>query len=287
MVGTGVFTSLGYQVADIQTGFSIVLLWVLGGVLALCGATTYTELGSALPRSGGEYTILSKLIHPAMGFIAGWISVTVGFAAPASLAAIALASYLQTLVPDLPVNHVAASFILILGIIHAFSLRTGLQVQNYSTAFKILLMITLIVAGFMVGNEAVDITVLPQASSVGEIFSGPFAVSLIFVSYAFVETGWVAAALYIADHMFFAMAIGINSYFHKIADPKDIASTAGVSFTINHIAAVVIPVLFGLLWMQSSSLVFLAGAVLAAISLGLALLVPSREILLQTEQSVN
>ncbi|OOY98468.1 MFS transporter [Solemya velum gill symbiont] len=98
----------------------------------------------------------------------------------------------------------------------------------------------------------------------------------IFVSYAFVETGWVAAVLYVVDHLLFAMAIGINSYFHKIADPKDIASTAGVSFTINHIAAVVIPVTFGLIWMVSPSSVFLAGAGMAVVSLGLALMVPSK-----------
>ncbi|OOY41548.1 hypothetical protein BOV91_10915 [Solemya velum gill symbiont] len=98
----------------------------------------------------------------------------------------------------------------------------------------------------------------------------------IFVSYAFVETGWVAAVLYVVDHLLFAMAIGINSYFHKIADPKDIASTAGVSFTINHIAAVVIPVTFGLIWMVSPSSVFLTGAGMAVVSLGLALMVPSK-----------
>lgn len=99
-----------------------------------------------------------------------------------------------------------------------------------------------------------------------------FGLIVIFISYAYVQTSWVAAVLYVADHLFFSMAIGINSYFHKIADPKNIASTAGVSFTINHVAAVVIPVLFGLLWMYSSSAVFLAGAGMAIASLGLAFL---------------
>lgn len=97
---------------------------------------------------------------------------------------------------------------------------------------------------------------------------------VIFIAYAFVEVGWAAALLYVVDHLFFAMAIGINSYFHKIADPRDLASSAGVSFTINHIAAVVIPALFGMLWMVSPSWVFLAGAVMAVVSLGLARLVP-------------
>ncbi|MCB1829966.1 MAG: MFS transporter [Chromatiaceae bacterium] len=97
---------------------------------------------------------------------------------------------------------------------------------------------------------------------------------VIFSAYAFVDIAWVAALLYIADHLFFAMAIGIRSYFQKIADPADIASSAGVAFSINHIAAVIIPVLFGVLWLTSPAAVFLAGAVMALISLALARLIP-------------
>lgn len=96
----------------------------------------------------------------------------------------------------------------------------------------------------------------------------------IFTAYAFVEIAWMAAILFVLDHIFYAMAIAIRSYFKKIADPADMASTASVAFTINHIAAVVIPVSFGLLWMVSPAAVFLAGAVLAACSLVLARLVP-------------
>ena len=98
---------------------------------------------------------------------------------------------------------------------------------------------------------------------------------VIFVSYAFVELAWVAGLLYVLDHLLFAMAIAIESYFKKIADPRDIASTAGVSFTINHIAAVVIPVVFGFIWMESHGAVFLMGAAMAFASLLLARLVPA------------
>lgn len=97
---------------------------------------------------------------------------------------------------------------------------------------------------------------------------------LVFVSYAFVNDAKLAAGLYIIDHLFFSMAIAINSYFQKIADPKDIAATSGVSFTINHIAAVVIPVSFGLLWMTSSAAVFLLGAAMALVSFILARKIP-------------
>ena len=101
----------------------------------------------------------------------------------------------------------------------------------------------------------------------------------IFVAYAFVEIAWLAAALYILDHLFFALAIAIKSYFRKIADPADIAATAGVSFTINHIAAVTMPWMLGLIWVADAdgrTTVFLIGAVMAAMSLSFSLLIPSR-----------
>ncbi len=99
---------------------------------------------------------------------------------------------------------------------------------------------------------------------------------IIFVAYAFVNDAFVAGTLYVIDHLFFAIAIAIKTYFQKIADPADIASTAAVGFTINHIAAVIIPAVFGLIWLSSPSLVFLMGAGMAMVSLALAFLVPAR-----------
>ncbi|ACJ30718.1 Conserved hypothetical protein [Shewanella piezotolerans WP3] len=98
--------------------------------------------------------------------------------------------------------------------------------------------------------------------------------TLVFVSYALVEHAEIAAALYVIDHLLFAMAIAVKTYFQKIADPKDIAATMSVSFTINHIAAVVIPALLGLLWLTSPALVFYIGAGFAVCSLILAINVP-------------
>jgi len=114
----------------------------------------------------------------------------------------------------------------------------------------------------------------------------------IFTAYAFVDTAWVAALLYVADHVLFAMAIAIRSYFQKIADPADIAASSGVAFTINHIAAVVIPAAFGLLWLISPAAVFLCGTAIACISLLLARLVPEqpepgRETLLTPEPATE
>ena len=96
----------------------------------------------------------------------------------------------------------------------------------------------------------------------------------VFLGYAFVATPWIAVGLYIVDHLFFAMSIAIKTYFQKIADPADIASSIGVGFTINHITSVVIPALFGFLWIVSPAAVFLIGAAMAALSLALARMVP-------------
>jgi len=101
MIGTGVFTSLGFQLLDIQSGFVILLLWTVGGLSALCGALCYAELGAALPRSGGEYNFLSQIYHPMAGFISGWVSATVGFAAPTALAALTFGSYFSSTFPGL------------------------------------------------------------------------------------------------------------------------------------------------------------------------------------------
>ncbi len=98
---------------------------------------------------------------------------------------------------------------------------------------------------------------------------------IVFICYGLVTNAYIAAFLYIIDHMFFALALAINTYFQKIADPKDIASSAGVSFTINHIAAIFVPVLLGFLWIYSHSLVFYIGAIFAFLSLIATQFIPS------------
>ena len=99
MIGVGVFTSLGFQVKDIPSGFSILLLWTVGGIVALCGVFSYSELGAMFPRSSGEYNFLGRAYHPAFGFLAGWVSATVGFAAPVALAAMAFGEYAKSVMP--------------------------------------------------------------------------------------------------------------------------------------------------------------------------------------------
>ncbi len=187
MIGTGVFTSLGFQLNDIQSVFPLLMLWIIGGVVALCGALSYSELGAALPRSGGEYHLLSRIIHPSIGFAGGFVSATVGFSAPAVLAAIALGNYLAAVFPSFEPMWVAFFIILFFHILHAFSLKWGTFFQGWSTAVKVGLILIFIFAGFMVNNHQV-ISILPKPGDIKLIMSSGFAVSLVWVYYAY--TGW-------------------------------------------------------------------------------------------------
>ena len=197
MVGSGVFTTLGFQVAEIRSTFAIMMVWLVGGVIALCGALTYGELGAALPRSGGEYHLLRRVYTPALGFLSGWVSATVGFAGPSALAAMALASYTATFIPGIPENHLAAGVVLGFSLIHASSLQAGTTFQNLLTVLKVCLILGFVGAAFTV-DQVQGITLWPQAGDVGLITGPAFAIALIFVSYAY--TGW-NAAIYIAGEI--------------------------------------------------------------------------------------
>ena len=197
MVGSGVFTTLGFQVAEIRSTFAVMMVWLVGGVIALCGALTYGELGAALPRSGGEYHLLRRVYTPALGFLSGWVSATVGFAGPSALAAMALASYTGTFIPGIPENHLAAGAVLGFSLIHASSLQVGTTFQNLLTVLKVGLILGFVGAAFTV-DQVQGITLWPQAGDVGLITGPAFAIALIFVSYAY--TGW-NAAIYIAGEI--------------------------------------------------------------------------------------
>lgn len=192
MIGTGVFTSLGYQLLDIQSGFVLILLWVVGGITALCGALTYAELGSALPRSGGEYNFLSEIYHPAAGFVSGWVSATIGFAAPTALAAITFGEYLQAVVPALSPTWLAIGLVLVLTAVHASTRRSSGGVQRAFTVLKVLLILLFCLSAWMlVKAPQSDMRFLPGPGDLSLTLSGAFAVALIFVNYAY--TGWNAA----------------------------------------------------------------------------------------------
>jgi len=196
IIGTGVFTSLGFQVADLQSGFALLMLWIVGGIAALCGALCYGELSAALPRSGGEYHFLSEIYHPAVGFMAGFISATVGFAAPIALAAMAFGKYFRG-VFDFG-SPVLLSFVLVwmVALFHFGNLRLGSAFQNLWTIVKLLLVGVLIGAGLLI-EEKQPITFFPHAADTMSIFSGAFAVALVYVMYSY--SGWNASSYIIGE----------------------------------------------------------------------------------------
>jgi APA family basic amino acid/polyamine antiporter len=217
MVGVGVFTSLGFQVKDIASGFSLILLWVVGGVVALCGAAAYSELAGMFPRSSGEYNFLARSYHPAVGFMAGWLSATVGFAAPIALAAMAFGHYFKAAVPGLPALDLGiaipwphgfelrVTWELMLGLgvawlvtlVHLRGVRYGSIFHNVWTVLKLALIIAFLVAGATYANPQ-PISFAPSAADLGYVASAPFAISLVFVMYSY--SGWNAAT-YIAGEI--------------------------------------------------------------------------------------
>jgi APA family basic amino acid/polyamine antiporter len=196
MVGTGIFTSLGFQVTYLESPFALLMLWVVGGVMALCGALTYGELGAALPRSGGEYHLLSQIYHPSLGFLAGWISATLGFAGPIALAAIAFGEYTSAVYPALSTTHLAAGIVIVTSLIHGTSVRWGSWFQNGFTALKVLLILVFIGAAATADPQHA-LSVMPAATDWAAVASPGFAVSLVFVSYAY--TGWNAAVYIVGE----------------------------------------------------------------------------------------
>ena len=196
MVGTGVFTTLGLQAAGVADGFALLMLWALGGLVALCGALSYAELAAALPRSGGEYHFLARIYHPVLGNLAGWISVTVGFAAPVALAAMALGRYAAALWPLSP-QGVAVAAVFGVTLFHAIDVRLGQGFQNLSTAIKVGVIALFCAVGLAAVPVPGSLLLLPSSASLEAILTPAFGISLVYVSYAY--SGWNAAAYLINE----------------------------------------------------------------------------------------
>lgn len=197
MIGTGVFTSLGYQLPAISDFAAIIALWLVGGVVALFGAFAYSELGAALPRSGGEYNFLSEIYHPAVGFLSGWVSATIGFAAPIAAASWALGKYFSTVVPGFSPQLIGAVVIVLVTIIQSINYAIGGGFQTVATAIKVLLIIVFIIFGLLCACNT-HISIVPTTQTYHDIFSAPFAISLVYVSFAY--SGWNASS-YIAGEV--------------------------------------------------------------------------------------
>ncbi len=196
IIGTGVFTSLGFQLLDVQNTWSIVLLWVLGGIFALIGAFTFAELGTHFQELGGDYIYLSRIFHPFVGYLYAWASLTVGFSAPIALTAIAMADYLAPLGWGKGLEWLGIGLILILSTVHSFSVRQSGRFQDFSFLFKILFVLVLITVGLWA--LPVEVNALQWDNSwKREVGLPGFAVALIYVTYAY--TGWNQAAYIVTE----------------------------------------------------------------------------------------
>ncbi|WP_419869493.1 APC family permease [Chryseobacterium sp. CT-SW4] len=197
MIGTGVFTTLGFQLMDITNTYSIILLWVIGGILALFGTFCYAELGIYFKGNGGDYIYLSKTYHPMLGYLVSWVSLIIGFSSPVALAALAMSKYLSGFNYDFG-NGFAILVIFLVSISLSFSLKVSSRFHNSFTLVKILFIIILIIAGVGLSEPQIGNSLNYDTSWKNEIMMPAFATSLVFVTYSY--TGWNSAS-YIAGEI--------------------------------------------------------------------------------------
>lgn len=208
MIGTGIFTSIGYQVIEggIPDAFSIVVIWLLGGVLSLCGATVYGEIATRIRKSGGEYSFLTEIYHPLLGFISGWISIFVGFAAAIASLAIASSEYFAPIL-GADAEHFslfglklettkwfATLLVLVVALIQLSGVKRSSIFQNVVTYFKLALIVCFLILPFLFASnyEASGVSFAPSKDSWSTIFSSAFAGSLVWVMFAY--SGWNASS---------------------------------------------------------------------------------------------
>lgn len=197
MIGTGVFTSVGFQVAGLPSAPPVLSLWLIGGIVSLCGALCYAELVAMMPRSGGEYHLLRESYHPVVGFMAGWISLVAGFAAPIALAASAFAKYAHAFGIPGHEQMLAASLVLLVAAVNLGSDKILSRFLSGFTVMKVVLILAFIAgAVFLPGGVHNDL--LPRAGDKALFMSPAFAISLVYVMYAY--EGW-NGAVYVAGEV--------------------------------------------------------------------------------------
>ena len=191
MIGTGVFTTSGFLLADLKSPRTVLAVWLVGGVIAMLGALSYGALARRIPESGGEYMFLSRTLHPLAGNIAGWVSLVVGFSAPLAAAAFAFGAYAKPWLPGWRPQ--VAGTVLVLGFtaLHAAHVQRGAWVQNAAVVLKVVLI------GFFVAFGLTRLR-FPEATGAPSSPVSDFAISLIWVSFSY--SGW-NAAIYIGGEV--------------------------------------------------------------------------------------
>jgi APA family basic amino acid/polyamine antiporter len=208
MIGVGVFTTSGFALADLGSRPRVLAAWILGGLLATCGALSYGTLAKRFPESGGEYHFLAKILHPMAGFLAGWVSLLAGFAAPTAAAALGLQAYLApSLGTDFQAHWIATAAILITSLQHGFGVTAGVRIQNTIVALKLLGLFSFLSYGAWALASRAETTLeqvattLPAATTTAAADAfpfGAFAVSLVWISFSY--SGW-NAVVYIAGEI--------------------------------------------------------------------------------------
>jgi len=206
MIGSGIFTTSGLLLRDLQNPLLMLLLWAIGGIIALCGALSYGELGAAFPHAGGEYVFLSRLFHPLAGFLSGWVSFFAGFSAPIAASAIGFSEYLARTIPQLnqPSNLgviisagltkkiIAIIIILFFTLIHLRGISFGAKVQNFLTLGKIGLIVFLMSLGFASSRGDWSHLRVDEPTSFSFASLKVIGLSLMWVMFAY--SGWNASA---------------------------------------------------------------------------------------------
>jgi APA family basic amino acid/polyamine antiporter len=193
MIGAGVFLSSGFMAQDLGPA-AILLAWLIGALLALAGASAYSALAVLVPRSGGEYRYLSDLLHPSLGYLAGWASLLFGFSAPMAIDAMAAGAFAATLVAGVDPLRVGAAIVVALTAVHASGLSLSRRTQNTLVAVKASLVVAFVVVGLAFGRNAWPAWTPPSAAPGFPL--GAFMRGLFFIAFAF--SGWNAAA-YVAE----------------------------------------------------------------------------------------
>lgn len=197
MIGTGVFTTTGFLVADIRSIPAVLVAWCLGGLVALCGAVTYAELSRTFPNNGGEYQLLTRIYHPSIGFLSGCASFVVGFSAPIAVSAMAFGEYLNGVLPDVPKRPAAVGLVVLLALLQAKWPTLGNRFQNIFTLGKVGLILAFVVGGLSLADWS-HLSKPSEVSVAAAVASPAFAVGLVYISFTY--AGWNAAA-YVAGEL--------------------------------------------------------------------------------------
>jgi APA family basic amino acid/polyamine antiporter len=204
MIGAGIFTTTGYLMNMLGNPVVMLALWLTGGLTAFCGALAFSELGAAFPEAGGEYTFISRLIHPLPGFLSGWLSLIVGFSAPIAASAIGFSRYFlhafpvfQSWLPEGGISDetfsrlLAVMIIFIFSLLHSRGVVPGSRIQNGLTLIKILLLAGLVSAGFLLGKG--DYDSFFTGGGIDMNFKGFKSAGLALMFIMFSYSGWNAA----------------------------------------------------------------------------------------------